>query len=303
MAAQSCQTSETARKGVHYRFIEPLNERKGVFLVMNLEDRVSDTGVLVPAQTLVVVKHDTPGRVKPVPKTRKEAVEESKMFLRYEFRVMRDLQHPNIVRTLDYHTGVHDYLVMEFAGKEDLGTWLRIMRSLNQDITQVEGFYRTFASISDALGYVHQHGIIHSDVKPTNILTPEGGPKLIDFGVSQRAGLPKIIAATSGTTEYKAPEQFRDEITYQSDMYGLGVVLYKFLTNRFPHSASALTTNSHVLGQKFPKVNHFGRAKNMPPALAELVHACLEFNPENRPSTYQARDTLRAMHEKYRQAA
>ncbi|HET6178456.1 MAG TPA: serine/threonine-protein kinase [Candidatus Sulfotelmatobacter sp.] len=155
---------------------------------------------------------------------------------RHERQILASLDHPNIARLLDGGTtdeGV-PYLVMELIE----GTPIDQYCDTHQlHVTERLGL---FLQVCSAVQYAHQRLVIHRDIKPGNILvTREGIPKLLDFGIA------KILdpAASSATTiagpmtpEYASPEQIRGEpITTATDVYSLGVVLYQLLTGRSPY--------------------------------------------------------------------
>jgi len=158
---------------------------------------------------------------------------------RNERQVLADLEHPNIARLLD--GGVTDqgipYLVMEYVEGVSIDRWCDARR------LSVPGRLRLFRSVCAAVQYAHEKQVIHLDIKPSNILvTSEGIPKLLDFGIAKALD-PDICSATlqtrSGmrpmTPAYASPEQLRGEsVGPPSDIYSLGVVLYLLLTGRLP---------------------------------------------------------------------
>jgi serine/threonine protein kinase len=156
---------------------------------------------------------------------------------RQEARVIAKLEHPNILPVYDYGEDAgYTYLVMRLVETGTLGDLLqgrplpldRIGKILNQ--------------VGAALDYAHARGVIHRDVKPSNVLIEESGNCLLtDFGIA------KIVESTSqftmtgnfvGTPQYASPEQgLGKELDGRSDIYSLGVILYEMATGRPPFDA------------------------------------------------------------------
>ncbi|HEY8323901.1 MAG TPA: serine/threonine-protein kinase [Ktedonobacterales bacterium] len=163
---------------------------------------------------------------------------------RNEAQRVASLSHPNItpVYTFGEERGLL-YLVMP-----------RLKESLRERMDQegqlpMQEAARITNQIAAALYIAHQHGIVHRDVKPENILLDESGKAMLtDFGIARElaslreAGVARTLAATGlpvGTPEYMAPEQLRGmAATEQVDLYALGVVLYEMLTGHVPHDAT-----------------------------------------------------------------
>jgi serine/threonine protein kinase len=161
---------------------------------------------------------------------------------RHERQILASLDHNNIARLYDGGTtedGV-PYLVMELIEGTPIDQYCE-----KHDLS-VAGRLELFVQVCSAVQYAHQRLVIHRDIKPSNILvTAEGVPKLLDFGIA------KILDSSGGTEttlvrpmtpEYASPEQIRGEpITTATDVYSLGVVLYRMLTGKSPYSETTRT--------------------------------------------------------------
>jgi serine/threonine-protein kinase len=152
------------------------------------------------------------------------------------------LRHPNIVPVLDAVQQDGDlFLVMQYIRRGSLED--RLLRLQGRPLPLEEAI-RISVDILSALDYAHQQGVVHRDVKPSNILLEEGRAYLTDFGVAK--GLrarPQTTAESAGTYPYMSPEQILADrpADQRSDVYGYGCVLYEMLTGRppFPTDPSA----------------------------------------------------------------
>ncbi|HET7423268.1 MAG TPA: serine/threonine-protein kinase, partial [Gemmatimonadales bacterium] len=157
---------------------------------------------------------------------------------RAERQILASLDHPNIARLLDGGSTEQGlpFFAMEFIEGEPIDTYA------NRAGLSIEDRLRLFLQVCGAVAYAHQHLVIHRDIKPLNILvTSEGAPKLLDFGIAKvlHAGDDETSTVTGMrllTPEYASPEQVEGRhATTVSDVYALGVVLYELLTGRSPY--------------------------------------------------------------------
>ena len=153
---------------------------------------------------------------------------------RREARAVAQLSHPHIVTVID--AGEDDnrpYIVFAYVNGETLKQ--RIERCERLPISEAVAYA---IEIARALGFAHQRHIVHRDVKPQNVLIdPEGTAKITDFGIARTLDQEGLTAdgRVLGTTDYVSPEQaLGHEVTGQSDLYSLGIVLFEMLTGDVP---------------------------------------------------------------------
>ncbi len=199
-----------------------------------------------------------------------------------EIETLSRLDHPGIVRFIEagFENDRHFY-AMEYVDGESLEAILLERGRLPwQEVLDIA------AQLAPALRHVHDHGIVHRDIKPPNILrTPQGVVKLTDFGIA-KVFASRHLTSTGGiigTAEYLSPEQAAGKVVgKRSDLYCLGAVLYALLTGRPPFQG-----NTHLELLHKHRYGQFDRPQRLvmeiPIELDDLVCQLLEKDPEDRP--------------------
>lgn len=209
-------------------------------------------------------------------------------FLR-EAKSAESLQHPNIVSIYDrgVDQGRH-YLVLEFVPGSDFHEYIQRSGPLSiaESISAVK-------QVARGLAYAAGRGVIHRDVKPSNLLrTPSGQVKIIDLGLAIQAENEDERVTREGTTvgtvDYMAPEQARDSraTTIQSDMYSLGCAFYYFVTGNPPFPGGDITDklSRHA---KSPPPDPRELRPEIPASIAKIIIRLLAKNPQDRFTTYE----------------
>jgi len=155
-----------------------------------------------------------------------------------EARQLAQLKHPGIVAVYDVGVqGDQCYIVSDYLQGESLHAWLQANQLSWQQAVYI------VATIADALGHAHAQRVVHRDLKPENVIMTEGGqPVIVDFGlsVSEVKDTASDRGMVSGTPAYMSPEQARGEghrIDGRTDVYAMGVMLYRMLTGRLPFAS------------------------------------------------------------------
>ena len=140
------------------------------------------------------------------------------------------LRHPNVIQGYAVELLPHPRIVMQYLGGQTLSN---TFFQGNWEAFDIDDFVDVVEQIADGLSYIHQEGLVHLDVKPSNVMYDDGHATLFDFSVAEEFSPDWILRDNAGTVEYMAPEQtYRREIKYATDVFGLGVVFYQLLTNK-----------------------------------------------------------------------
>ena len=244
---------------------------------------------LPPRFQLQTVLKDSPGtlvyRVFDASDDRDEAVKvlrhelsEPQQRLRFEaeFATLAELDHPNIVKVFDYGL-VEDrypYFTMEYVHGRRISEFF--------DGKNWNALYDVVLQIASALHYIHRRGIIHLDLKPSNILIDESGrAKLMDFGlaIASRQVLDRQIR---GTLQYMAPEVLKqDRVDSRADLYALGMTLYETVTGALPGYGKAPIDVIRIhLNEEIRPPSSIN--PHVPPELEAIILKLLEKDPRHR---------------------
>jgi eukaryotic-like serine/threonine-protein kinase len=192
-----------------------------------------------------------------------------------EFFTLKELAHPNIVRVYELARSVDDwFFTMEIIDGEPF---------LDQVVRKPKSLILGFAQLARGIEALHAAGIIHCDLKPTNMLVAaDGRVVLFDFGLAVRPRFERELVM-AGTPLYMAPEQATGTMGPASDWYAFGVILYQALTGTTPFKGST----SEILSAKLNRDPLPPRAHrpDAPPPLDRLCTALLSRDPMDRPGS------------------
>jgi serine/threonine-protein kinase len=207
-----------------------------------------------------------------------------------EARAAAAVTHPNIATVYEVgESGEHVYIAMEHVGGEGLRA-----RMERAPLTLAE-VLELARPIARALGTAHRAGLVHRDLKPENVmLTGDGLPKLLDFGLARVANtagdpgalaglttsLPTIEGRFAGTPAYMSPEQILgDPVDARADVFALGVMLYEMLSGRRPFEGDTASAVMRAIVADPPEPLY---VDDVPEELVSLILACLDKDPLRR---------------------
>lgn len=272
------QTHRTATKTIgHFQLVEQLG--MGSFgAVWKAKD--------IELDRLVAVK---------IPRKDRLSEQETDSFLR-EARAAGQLRHPNIVPV--HQVGCEEdvvYIVSDYIDGAPLSDWMTARRPSAREVAQL------CITIARALQHAHDQGVIHRDLKPGNIMMDMAGePHLMDFGLARREVgevTMTIEGQVLGTPAYMSPEQARGEshnADQRSDIYSVGVMLFRLLTDELPFRGSARMLMVQIVQDDAPSLRKL--SNHVPADLDTICLKCLEKDPDRR---FQSADELASELERF----
>ena len=203
-----------------------------------------------------------------------------------EGRLLAKLTHPHIVRAYETLKEPQPTLILETL----TGATLAYLIETRQRRLPLTAIVNLGLHLCSAIHYLHRHGILHLDLKPSNIVSERGLAKLLDLSIARPPGRGQ---KGMGTLEYMAPEQARGGILgAPADVWGIGAVLFETATGEVPFEAYEDESSYDQLERRAESV---GLYRRVPAAFDDLVHSCLEPDPALRPSVDGVAESLRAL--------
>ncbi|BCB86648.1 serine/threonine-protein kinase [Phytohabitans suffuscus] len=228
--------------------------------------------------------------------------------LRAEAQAAGKLCHPHITNVYDYGeedsvpglggtdgaqdaNGAVPYVVMELIDGQSMAATLD-----REGPMPWPEAVKACADVASALAVAHAHGVVHRDVKPSNVMLTESGAKVVDFGISALVGASDATPDGSllGTPAYLAPERLvGGQVSPATDVYALGLLLYRALTGHLPWEAA--TTTQMLRAHRYSDPGPLPPVEGLPEAVALLCRRCLAKQPTLRPSAAEAAGVLASL--------
>src|SRR5262245_45742645 len=184
-----------------------------------------------------------------------------------EPRLLATLNHPNIVAilTAEKQNNVF-FIVMEFVPGETLEAIL--LRNGALDVTQALDYT---CQICNAIDHAHRHGVLHRDLRPSNVLVTDAGlAKVADFGTSRFLEIAAHGTTVIGSPPYMAPEQFHGKAVFASDVYSLGITMYQMFTGVLPYETPAPADLERLMRGELASPPKLKNPK-LPKAISDIV--------------------------------
>lgn len=215
---------------------------------------------------------------------RDELTEDSEFLKRFanEARSAAKLDHPNIVRVLDYgQDGDVRFIVQEYVEGMTLKDMIKEKGGINWKLA-----VPLMIQIAAGLEHAHRNGVIHRDLKPQNVLvTPDMVAKVTDFGIARTTNANTITltgGVAFGSVHYFSPEQARGVVvTERSDLYSLGIILYEMLTGQVPFEGETSVAVAIKQLQDMPP-NPAHIVTDLPNGLVSIIFKAIQKIPDNR---------------------
>ena len=214
-----------------------------------------------------------------VPRPDRRSSESTRARLCREGRLLLSLAHPHVVRAYDLVEGPDPVLILETIDGETLD---HLVKRSRRRLPLVDIAYLGM-HLCSAVQFLHRHGVVHLDLKPSNVISDRGQAKLIDLSIARA---PQRVRPGIGTRRYMAPEQVDGGfIAPPTDVWGIGGVLFEAATGLPPFGEAGVEpVNESGRSSVLPTVR---RHRRMPADLARAIEGCLALDPGARPQVME----------------
>jgi serine/threonine protein kinase len=228
----------------------------------------------------------------PMPKRVEDAKVRSRLLR--EGRLLLKLTHPHIVRAYEVFRGPAPVVILETLTGETLARMIERRELAGERRLPLRGAAFLGLHLCSAMHYLHHHGILHLDLKPSNIVSERGLAKVLDLSIAQRPGRG---VPGAGTRNYMAPEQATGGyLGPAADVWGIGAAMFETITGEVPFEAYGDTDYVDDEDDRYDQLERRAesvrRYRRVPRAFADAIDACLEPDPDDRPTVEQLSSSL-----------
>ena len=203
--------------------------------------------------------------------------------LRQEGEILQRFKHDHVAEGYAINLDELPHIVMEYLEGQNLST---TFLSGNFDAFEISEIVRVIGHVATGLDYVHQQGVLHLDVKPSNVMYLDGHATLFDFSVAEPFTRGEIMISNAGTTEYMAPEQtYTKLLGYSTDVYGLGATAYRLLTGGeypYPEARSEEGDDKDECDYSITPTHPSRLNRRVPKPLGDVILTAISPDPTDR---------------------
>lgn len=206
-----------------------------------------------------------------------------------EGRLLKKFTHPHIVRAYEVSKEPHPVVILETL----TGATLAYLIDTRPRRLAISEIVHLGLHLCSALHYIHRQGVLHLDLKPSNIISESWLAKIIDLSIARSPGQGE---EGTGTDQYMAPEQVTgDHLSPATDVWGVGAVLWEAATGEEPFNAEDEDNEEPGYEQLERRIDPIRSYRRVPAAFASLVESCLEPDPAGRPTIEELMKGLKAI--------
>lgn len=192
------------------------------------------------------------------------------------------LEHPNIPKLVDFiEQDGRVFLVMEYVTGMDMNKYLQMYGPLNEDM-----IIHFFSMILDTIGFLHQKGVLHLDIKPSNVMVTDNyGIKILDLGISSKMSEGEPIKKKCGSPSFMAPEQINGgKLDVYTDIYQIGVTLFNMVTGNLPFKGKTQKEIfDNICNQSVPQLKEY--SESVDERLQQVIDKSMQKEGKDRYAT------------------